>query len=406
MSERPTAPIETRHGGFDGETKDGKADVSRETSELTDAQAMLNEIMDRSMPEVPDLPEEDAEENAANSGAPIETRQDVSHETSNGETPPLAPPRKNRSTSVFTYLAVLFGAAFLMLLLAYFVQQRNNAAAMDDLRMTTNASKEELVENIKALEAEQERLQAALDEQKEQLDDKNSEISELELIVDDINDMLRNQTNQNRAQRYLWYIGQFIDSRDYTMAAAAILFSADHYRQSWHFGLISINSAQLEQYEAYRQELIDKGYLQLLDPNSGDLCFTEKWDPSTNEDTAALSILWFALDKHFVEGDDNGASQYLYHYPLSDPDTGYQERVARMASKFTLEQFQLLKDELVVENWLIVAEDGTMSENTGTGQTKTDVLYGLPFKLPGELSVPPTKFKLPGELFDPSARPD
>ena len=38
-------------------------------------------------------------------------------------------PGKKKRSSVFIYLAVLFGAAFLMLLLAYFVQQRNSNAA-------------------------------------------------------------------------------------------------------------------------------------------------------------------------------------------------------------------------------------------------------------------------------------
>ena len=35
--------------------------------------------------------------------------------------------QRNKRSSVYVYLAVLFGAAFLMLLLAYLVQQRNNA---------------------------------------------------------------------------------------------------------------------------------------------------------------------------------------------------------------------------------------------------------------------------------------
>lgn len=81
------------------------------------------------------------------------------------ETPPSPPqPEKNRRSSVYVYLAVLFGAAFLMLLLAYFVQQRNNATAMDDLRMTTNASREELMAKIQTLEGEKEALEAQVAE--------------------------------------------------------------------------------------------------------------------------------------------------------------------------------------------------------------------------------------------------
>ena len=45
---------------------------------------------------------------------------------------PAAPGPKKRprkGASVFVYLAVLFAAAFLMLLLAFFIQQRDNAVA-------------------------------------------------------------------------------------------------------------------------------------------------------------------------------------------------------------------------------------------------------------------------------------
>ena len=57
----------------------------------------------------------------------------VSRETSE---PPeqSAPPQRNKPSSFYVYLAILFGAAFLMLLLAYFVQQRNSDTALSDLR--------------------------------------------------------------------------------------------------------------------------------------------------------------------------------------------------------------------------------------------------------------------------------
>ena len=65
----------------------------------------------------------------------------VSRETEN-----KAP--RNKPSSFYVYLLILFGAAFLMLLLAYFVQQRNSDTALSDLRSTTAASRQELVEEI------------------------------------------------------------------------------------------------------------------------------------------------------------------------------------------------------------------------------------------------------------------
>ena len=87
---------------------------------------------------------------------------DVSRETrrgeirSNSERPDghSSSPEKNKRSSFYVYLAILFGAAFLMLLLAYFVQQRNNDAALDNLRSTTTASRQELLADIQRLEEE------------------------------------------------------------------------------------------------------------------------------------------------------------------------------------------------------------------------------------------------------------
>ncbi len=126
-----------------------------------------------------------------NSGAPTETqpsggfggeRRDseaseqslsrrVSRETS-------TPPQRNKPSSFYVYLAILFGAAFLMLLLAYFVQQRNNDTALSDLRSTTAATRQELVEDIQRLEEENldlvernEALSVQLKELQEEIDD-------------------------------------------------------------------------------------------------------------------------------------------------------------------------------------------------------------------------------------------
>ena len=76
-----------------------------------------------------------------------EAPSDVSRET--GKKP-------SRKSAVYLYLLVLFGAAFLMLLLAYFIQQRNNAEAIDGLQDSWNLSREELVEEIAKLKEDKE----------------------------------------------------------------------------------------------------------------------------------------------------------------------------------------------------------------------------------------------------------
>jgi len=358
-----------------------EADVSRETSELPDSQAMLNEIMDRAMPDIPTPPEED----------PTEEDSSQEPQTAQEKEPPV-PPEKSKRSSVYVYLAVLFGAAFLMLLLAYFVQQRNNATVLDDLRMTA-ASKEELLENIKTLEEEKDQLQKEITYQKDRVAQVKEEREQYKQQFESSSARLNDQSIQKHTLEYFWYLDQFMDSKDYPMAAAVIVFSADSWRSTWN-SQIYVNPVQVEQYEAYRQELINKGYLQEL-INKGYLqqldhtrdgetyiWFTDKWSPSQNDNMAALCILWCSLDQHFVTRNDNAASQYLSLYPLAHPSTGYQNHVARLAKSFTLEQFQVMKEELVKNKWLAVAEDGTMTEGPGV---HTQELYSLPFELPGSL---------------------
>ena len=66
---------------------------------------------------------------------------------------------------MFTYLAILFAAAFLMLLLAYFIQQRNNDVALDHLRdsITSYQSLDQLIEENQALDDENQRLTQELE---------------------------------------------------------------------------------------------------------------------------------------------------------------------------------------------------------------------------------------------------
>lgn len=298
---------------------------------------------------------------------------------------PGGPPEKNKRSSFYVYLAVLFGAAFLMLLLAYFVQQRNNDAVLDDLRSTT-ASREELLEDIKALEEERDQLKKEVEYQKGRVTQKNEETERLQSNLEDSNSKWSDQRIQIMSLEYFWYIDQFMKNKDYPMAAAAVLFQADSLRETWNTQ-VAINPVQIEQYEAYRQELIDRGYLEErpnistldhLSPTK--LSFTQKWSPSERDDVAALYNLWCALNAHFVLEEDNSAAQYLFYYPLGRPETGYQDYVARLASDFTREQFQIMKDELTEDWFITVLADGSIIQNYSASQT--DIRYNLPFQLP------------------------
>ena len=135
--EHSEAPIDTQQSGFDGERRGSAADAPSPQAEAGGRNSSPG-VSRETLPE----------------GHPT-----VSRETPDG---PGEAQGKNKRSSFYVYLVVLFGAAFLMLLLAYFVQRRNNETAISALRSTMDLSREELMEEIKGLEKEREELNAAL----------------------------------------------------------------------------------------------------------------------------------------------------------------------------------------------------------------------------------------------------
>lgn len=153
---------------------------------------------------------------------------DVSRETQDGSAgaplngsagTPLGqtkPQEKNKRSSFYVYLAILFGAAFLMLLLAYFVQQRNNDDAMNNLRSTTTASRQELLEEIERLEGKNETLQ----QDKESLE---TQLSELQQQKDEaeIDSFWREKDLQGKLLSWqdFWDLEQSFRAQDYEACA-------------------------------------------------------------------------------------------------------------------------------------------------------------------------------------------
>lgn len=308
--------------------------------------------------------------------------------------PPDDAPRERAGTALSVKLlpwaCVTLGAALLVLGVCL-LQVVGMSRRLDSLEETVQgvALVDQVQRENKVLQQEQEKLEQSVQQAEWRA-------RELERAEQDVYERYYVEQAKNRRLNYLWYIGRFMESRDYPMAALATALSAEIY-----FGSVSINGqtlpvnqAQLAQYQAYAQELVQRGHLRELPDLSSEtlgfssqapssiLAFTEEWDPSKNNDMAALGILWCTLDAHFIQGNDHAASQYLCLYPLGDPDSGYQQRAERLASPFALEQFQLMKDELVESKWLVIAEDGAMSEGFGPTDCKTDLLYNLPFDLP------------------------
>ena len=177
------------------------------------------------------------------------------------ETPPApqqedsektAPPadRKNRRSSVYLYLLVLFGAAFLMLLLAYFVQQRSNENAMERFR-----SIDELLEENRALREEN----AALDEQLDRLNNVLSQLQErYEETTQEASD-LENQYYDAQEDLFswqsFWTLEQYYQLEDYESCAVVLLLQA----QGQFTYRTPVNAK--ERYEEIVQAVIGAGIL-------------------------------------------------------------------------------------------------------------------------------------------------
>lgn len=284
------------------------------------------------------------------------------------------------SAKLLPWLCMVLGTALLVLGICLLQLVRMNHR-LDELQQT--------IENMQAVDGlreENQQLQQDLEELQELLDQAGMRNDWLMQVLDDDTTWQMMLSFQKRRAECLFYIGQFIDNGDDPMAALAVTLSAEMYFSdvSINGQTVPVNQAQLAQYQAYRKELADKGYIELkygaiIDSSPTVPDFADQWDPSKNHDMAALGILWCAINNHFIQGNDNAATQFLCYSPLANPVFGYQNRVNRLASDFTLEQFQLMKDELVELDALRVGSDGAMTEG---GWTHTEEAYSLPFELP------------------------
>ncbi len=304
--------------------------------------------------------------------------------------PPDAASRESAGTlsaKLLPWVCAVLGAALLVLGICL-LQVVGMSHRLDSLEETVQgvALVDQIQRENKVLQQEQEKLEQSVQQAQWRT-------RELERVQQEVYERYYVEQAKNRRLNYLWYIGRFMEGGDYPMAALATALSAEIYfgRVSINGQTLPINQAQLAQYQAYTQELVQRGYLsqspdlssETLDYSSqapsSILVFTEEWDPSKNDDMAALGILWCALDAHFIQGNDHAASQYLCGYPMGDPDSGYQQRAGRLAGHFALEQFQLMKDDLIELDALHIDPDGAM---TMGDWTHTMEGYVLPFDLP------------------------
>ena len=126
----------------------------------------------------------------------------------------VKPPSK---TPVLVYILILFIAAFLLLVVSYFMQQRNNAEMISGLKESASA-----LQSIENLQAEKDDLAnqvAALEEQNELLTDMNREQNE---TITSLTDHLSQTEKEAMAVDWLRQI-QTLYAMKYYKAARALI---------------------------------------------------------------------------------------------------------------------------------------------------------------------------------------
>ena len=107
-------------------------------------------------------------------GQPAPSPAEEKPETCPSPTPPVNERGKVGSAPVFVYLAIMFAAAFLLLLMAYLMQEHNSRTVIADLQESLDISRDSLTEENQTLRTEVQSLLEQVDTLQDQLDSAES----------------------------------------------------------------------------------------------------------------------------------------------------------------------------------------------------------------------------------------
>lgn len=295
------------------------------------------------------------------------------------EPPPPEQKAPLRERAVPWLCGLLGGAAVTGLLCAVLLTSLNQrldqlGAAVDEIQAVDELRKE----NERLLQ-ENADLQAEVDEQSSQLSQHSFEQAY----------RYQRMVYRMRQSEYLYYMEQFVEQDDLSMAALVMVLEDDILRppgedEPERFvcgGAMPppLGSIQQERYDELRRLLEEKGVLSSsgMTKKNGT---TPLWPPGTgpSEDPAmaVLGILWCAMDQYYVRENLNAATQFLVDTPLNSPDgRGLLYRSGR-----TVTLYHQLVASLSVEGCLREQADSSLAWNPVYGHT--DEGYNLPFELP------------------------
>lgn len=126
--------------------------------------------------------------------------------------------------SVFTYMIILFLAAFVLLLLAYMMQQRSSVDAIDGLKDSVSAiqTAQEVYEENSALREQIGELKEQIDQLEDQLDTKQESIDQFEQEIAALKQQTADLEHSIQAMDWFWQINEAYVRGRYTLARELI----------------------------------------------------------------------------------------------------------------------------------------------------------------------------------------
>ena len=216
----------------------------------TDEQDLLEQIITQGLEKI-NAPAPAA---AAGEAPADETPPAPGQEDSGGAMRPAK--KNNRRSTVYLYLLILFGAAFLMLLLAYFVQRRSNESAISYLQDSMNLSREQLLDEIRELEAQNGELGEELDRLTGELSDLQERYGKKTHEADDLFDQYTLALARLSGWENFWALEQSYQAEDYEACVALILLA-----DMSEYGCLPPSQEISERREEIIQALVDRGFL-------------------------------------------------------------------------------------------------------------------------------------------------
>lgn len=340
-------------------------------NEMKSPEDILDEIMNRPPAPIPGM---EAEPDPTPSPSRFDPPEDIP------PPPPEAPGKTNPpsgAAKAVPWLCAALAVSLVLLGVCVF-RMVKTSSQLDELEISSAealAEADRLRQENTALEQTRERQQSRIEEMQAQLRENTSNQSYWLMQYAD-------EYTQRKQLDYLWYLTQFMEHEDYPMAALIFAYWTEDYWSNFNVD-VPKNVTQVRQYRAYRQQLIDQGYLTLSIVHPGQVTLTEKWDTSRNPDMAALGILWCALNAHYVDNNPNLAAHFLVQYqtsPLDNHGGSYPEYLRNAASDYTMGLCEQLLSELMeLEEYLTVA-DGLLKY--GPASQEYPEMTPVPFDLP------------------------